>query len=313
MKKNFGFWSYSSHLKNKVFPSIKKNKSIIPIKVYTSKKRLKKNNYFLNSKIEKNKENFLKNKDIDIVYISSITKNHFKNALDCIKFNKNVICEKPICENSKDLIKLLNLSKKKKLKIFEVYQYTYHPLFLKIKELIKKKEIGNINLIKSSFTIPLNDKKNFRFKKNLGGGALMDVGIYPISLPFFLFKNIKFKIINKKIFVSKQNKIDTRGSIIANINNNCICHFSWGFNLEYQNYIKLFGKKGMMECDFIFSKKIIQGGKIKIFKKKEKEYINIKKSNQINLAFNSYIKAKDNLKNNRISLNILKTLEKIKK
>ena len=71
---------------------------------------------------------------------------------------------------------------------------------------------------------------------------------------------------------------------------------------------KLAGSK-----DFIFSKKIIQGGKIKVIKNKNIKYVNIKKSNQINLAFDSYINKKNNRKSNIISLQILKTLEKIKK
>ena len=164
MKSNIGFWSFSSHLKNKVIPSIQKNKKIVPIKIFTLKKIDKKNHYLKNLKIVSDKKNFLRDKKLDVIYISSISKNHFKNCMDSLKFNKNVICEKPICENSNDFKKLLSKAKKKNLKISEVYQYIYHPLFLKLKKLINKKEIGNINFVDSSFTIPLNDRKNFNRK-----------------------------------------------------------------------------------------------------------------------------------------------------
>tara|TARA_B100001029_G_scaffold51120_1_gene40844 strand:- start:1307 stop:2251 length:945 start_codon:yes stop_codon:yes gene_type:complete len=313
MKVNFGFWSFSSHLKNKVIPSIRQNKNINPKKILTSKNIIINNRFLKNTKVIKDKKKFLEDQDIKIVYISSISKNHFKNSLEALKYNKNVICEKPICLNYKDFKKLLLLCKKKKLKIFEVYQYIHHPLFIKIKKIIKKKEIGEISIIKSSFTIPLNDKKNFRFNNKLGGGALNDIGVYPLSIPFFLFNNPKLKILEKNILRLKNNGVDISGNVLSKINNKLFYKFNWGFNLPYTNYLRIVGSKGKMECEFIFSKKVEQSGLIKITKNNKQRIINIKKSNQINLAFNSYIFQKNINKNNKISIQILKMLEKLRK
>ena len=313
MKINFGFWSFSSHLKNKVIPSIRKNKMIYPRKILTSKDIVIDNKFLKNTEVIKDKKKFLEDQNIKIVYISSISKNHFKNSLESLKNNKNVICEKPICLNYKDFKKLLLLCKKKKLKIFEVYQYIHHPLFIKIKKIIKKKEIGEISLIESSFTIPLNDKKNFRFSNKFGGGALNDIGVYPISIPFFLFNNPKLKILEKNILNLKNNGIDISGNILSKINNKFFYKFNWGFNLPYSNYLRIIGSKGKMECEFIFSKKIEQSGFIKIIKNNKHKIIKVKKSNQINLAFNSYILKKNVNKNNKISIQILKMLEKLRK
>jgi NDP-hexose-3-ketoreductase len=314
MKKNIGFWSFSNHLQKKVIPSIQNNKNIILYKLLTSKKiETVRKNFFLKKKITKNKINFLKDKKFDTVYISSISKNHFKDCLDSIKFNKNVLCEKPICQNKKDFEKLLLLSKKKRLKIQEIYQYVHHPLFVKIKTLLKKKIIGEVKYIESSFKIPLNDKKNFRFHKKLGGGALMDVGAYPLSIPFFLFKGSKYKIIKKKINTSKTNRLDTSGGVILNFGKKYICNFSWGFNMPYENYVKIVGINGSIYAKFIFSKKIIQGCELKILTNNKYKTIIIKKANQINLAFNYFLNEKKNREYNRISLKLLEILDLIKK
>ena len=77
--------------------------------------------------------------------------------------------------------------------------------------------------------------------------------------------------------------------------------------------MRIIGSKGKMECEFIFSKKVEQSGLIKITKNNKQRIINIKKSNQINLAFNSYIFQKNINKNNKISIQILKMLEKLRK
>ena len=85
MKVNFGFWSFSSHLKNKVIPSIRQNKNINPKKILTSKNIIINNRFLKNTKVIKDKKKFLEDQDIKIVYISSISKNHFKNSKDVIK------------------------------------------------------------------------------------------------------------------------------------------------------------------------------------------------------------------------------------
>ena len=292
MSTNFGFWSYSNHFKNKVVPSIKKNNIINPYSILSRKKILKKN-YLKKTEITTNKKRFLKDQNFKNIYISSITKNHFSNILESLNNNKNVICEKPISQSLKELKKILSLSKRKKLKVLEVFNYTHHPLFQKIKKMIKKGEIGEINYIESTFSIPLNDRKNFRFKKELGGGSMMDTGIYPLSIPFFLFKDVRLNLIDKKINYLDNNKkkIDISGSVILKIRNDCFASLNWGFNLPYKNHIFIYGSKGSIESNFIFSKKVIQGAEIKIFKNAKSKKIKIKRFNQINETFNFFFKA----------------------
>ena len=78
---------------------------------------------------------FLKNK-FDYVYISSINSEHYNHCKFALENNKNVICEKPICLNKRQLSKLKSLAIKKKKKFFEVIQYVHHPLFAKLKSVI---------------------------------------------------------------------------------------------------------------------------------------------------------------------------------
>ena len=312
MIKKLGFFSYSSHLRNKVIPSIKKNKNIKPVAILSFGNKVNNDQYFKNSKIYKNKIKFFLNKSYDTVYISSITANHFKDCMLALKYKKNVICEKPICHNSNQLKKILNLAKKNKLKVDEMYQYCFHPLFSKIEKILKYKILGKIINIDSAFNAPLIDKKNFRFKKNLGGSALFDVGVYPLSTLIFLLKNTKYKILNSKIFYKKNIKVDTLGE--ANIKSNKTTYrYNWGYRSLYQNYIKITGSKATLSAKFIFSKKISQTGNISITFKNKFKKIKVKKSNQINNAFNFYlnrIKSKNYNKKNIMLLNLLIAVKK---
>ena len=158
----------------------------------------------------------------------------------------------------------------------------------------------------------MKKNKNFRFNSKLGGGALYDVGYYPISTMFTLFESKKIKILKSNLI--KENKLDIKGNLQAKNENKIFFDLAWGFKSSYENNIKIFGEKGIISVDFIFSKKVFQGGKIDILNDKKKT-IKIKKFNQINQAFNNMMlsKKKDFKKNFNLSLKILKMIEKIKK
>ena len=304
-------WSLSNHFQNKVLPSILFNRKIKIISVLSNKdcKDFKlKNIFFYNNK----KNFFLKNR-FDYVYISSINSEHYNHCKFALESNKNVICEKPICLNIRQLSKLKTIAIKKKKKFFEVIQYVHHPLFARLKNIIKSNSIGKVLRVKSSFKIPLNDKKNFRFNKNLGGGSLNDVGFYPISIMFTLFNSKKIKLLKSKI--TRQNKVDMQGEIKAQNENKVIFDLSWGFDSSYKNNLTIYGTKGNLLVDFIFSKNINQDGKIIINVNRKLEVIKISKSNQINLAFKDMLSNKNKLFNKRYltSYRILNMIEKLKK
>ena len=301
-------WSLSNHFQTKVFPSIKSNKKIKIVSILTNKK----NHKFKNKNNYTDKKKIITKNDFNYVYISSVNSMHYTYSKFALEKNKNVFCEKPICLRTDHLIKLKKIATKNKKFFFEVIQYIHHPLYIKLKKLIDKKIVGKILNVKSTFKIPLKENKNFRFNSKLGGGALYDVGYYPISTMFTLFESKKIKILKSNLI--KENKLDIKGNLQAKNENKIFFDLAWGFKSSYENNIKIFGEKGIISVDFIFSKKVFQGGKIDILNDKKK-IIKIKKFNQINQAFNNMMlsKKKDFEKNFNLSLKILKMIEKIKK
>ena len=301
-------WSLSNHFQTKVFPSIKSNKKIKIVSILTTKK----NHNFKNISSYTDKKKIIIKNDFNCVYISSVNSMHYNYSKFALEKNKNVFCEKPICLRTDHLIKLKKIATKNKKFFFEVIQYIHHPLYLKLKKLIDKKILGKILSVESTFKIPLKENKNFRFNSKLGGGALYDVGYYPISTMFTLFESKKIKILKSNLI--KENQLDIKGNLQAINENKIFFDLAWGFKSSYENNIKILGEKGTINVDFIFSKKVFQGGKIDIFQDKKKT-IKIKKFNQINQAFNNMIfsKKRDFEKNFKLSLNILKIIKKIKK
>ena len=311
MKHKIAFWSYSRHLQNRIIPSIEKNKKIIPTAIFSQRKNLiKKNKYLQKTIIFSNKKKFLLDNSYKTIYISSITGNHYKNCIDALNYNKNIICEKPMGLNPNQVKNIYKLAKIKKLYVHEIFQYLFHPLFLRIKDILKSNILGNLINIESKYTVPINDKKSFRFNKSLGGGSLYDIGIYPLSLNIFLFNNFNPKIIERNIFFSKKYKIDMMGSITS-IYKKATFKQEWGFNMEYQNYLKITGLEGELKADFIFSKKNIDTGVIEIKNSTKIKKILIKKANQINLAFMYYLNKKNTIKEKNKNIKLSELINKV--
>ncbi len=303
-----GIWSYSNHFKYKVFPSIKNNRKINVVAILSNKEKDKKLE-LKNIKWFKNKKSFFDFCNLDYVYISSINSKHFVDCKYALNKNVNVICEKPMCLDLDQLNKLNKIAREKRKNIFEMIQYTSHPLFIKLRKILSSKKIGEITKVESSFKIPLNDRKNFRFHNNYGGGALFDVGFYPISTMFTLFGSKRIKI--EKIKFNKKNKLDISGNLFTINEEGIRFYLKWGFNSLYENYINIYGKKGKIKVNFIFSKSVEQSGKIEILKKK-KEIIKVENANQINLAFNEIFFKEKFKKKMKFSSQILQIIEKVR-
>ena len=112
----------------------------------------------------------------------------------------------------------------------------------------------------------------------MGGGALLDLGCYPISAYLNLF-NLNLKIFHSRLNTDQSFKVDTSGLAILK-NNNILFKLNWGLGFEYQNNCRILGEKGYIDVNPFFSKPIDHQTKIKIFKKNIVKEIKTKKTNQ---------------------------------
>ncbi|TRX56022.1 Gfo/Idh/MocA family oxidoreductase [Fulvivirga sp. M361] len=129
------------------------------------------------------------NPDIDVIYISTPHTLHRENTLLCLENNKSVLCEKPIGINVHELDELTQLAREKQLFLMEAMWTYFLPPLQRAKAWVAEGAIGEINMIKANFGFKANyDPQSRLFNPDLAGGALLDVGIYPIALSL-LFSN----------------------------------------------------------------------------------------------------------------------------
>lgn len=128
----------------------------------------------------------LEDKNVDVVYIATVNSQHYKNIMGCLEHNKHVLCEKAIWGNKEEMQSAYDLAKSKNLLLCEAMTIYHMPLFKKIKEMIKEGELGTVKLIEADLgSLKEDDPSNRFFSKELGGGAMLDIGTYGLSFVMY--------------------------------------------------------------------------------------------------------------------------------
>ena len=126
--------------------------------------------------------------EVDIVHIATHHPAHFECALLCLKAGKAVLCEKPFTLNALQTEILVRTARESGIFLMEAMWMRYLPTIVKVRELLAKGVIGDIRMIKADFGINAGWNPEGRLlNPDLGGGALLDVGIYPVSFSSMIF------------------------------------------------------------------------------------------------------------------------------
>lgn len=126
--------------------------------------------------------------DIDTVYIGTLHPQHFEIAKLMLNHGKHVLCEKPLTMNLKQTTELINLAKEKKLFLMEGIWSRCFPIYEIVKKEIESGSIGEIYQVLVTFGFKMPDIERLNIK-NLGGGTILDLGVYGIQFACLIFGN----------------------------------------------------------------------------------------------------------------------------
>ncbi|WP_265516168.1 Gfo/Idh/MocA family protein [Nitratireductor luteus] len=117
--------------------------------------------------------------EIDGVYIPLPTSQHVEWAVKAADAGKHVLVEKPLALDAKDIAPVIEARDRNKVVIAEAFMVTYHPQWIKARELVAEGAIGRLRHVQGAFTYHNVDPDNMRNRPELGGGGLPDIGVYP--------------------------------------------------------------------------------------------------------------------------------------
>lgn len=127
-------------------------------------------------------ESLIKSSKIDAVYIPLPNSEHQRWTIAAAEAGKHILCEKPLALDAQQAEDMVQAADRAGVVLAEAFMYRHHPIVGKVLELLHSGAIGDLKLVRSTFTFGLVGDQNIRFSKPLGGGGLMDVGCYGINL-----------------------------------------------------------------------------------------------------------------------------------
>ncbi|HEY2683934.1 MAG TPA: Gfo/Idh/MocA family oxidoreductase [Steroidobacteraceae bacterium] len=127
-------------------------------------------------------EALLQDPDIEAIYNPLPNGLHAEWSIRALEAGKHVLCEKPLAANAAEARAMFAAARAHGVHLVEGFPYLSQPQTLKMRELIEAGRIGAPRFIQASFAFTLNDASNVRWDPKLAGGALMDIGVYPLSL-----------------------------------------------------------------------------------------------------------------------------------
>ncbi|HVZ64989.1 MAG TPA: Gfo/Idh/MocA family oxidoreductase [Lacunisphaera sp.] len=192
--------------------------------------------------------------EVQAVYLATMHPWHKEWALKAIAAGKHLLCEKPLTLNFADTREVVNAAKARGVLLMEAFMYRCHPQTLKLVELIRDGAIGELRLIRASFNIRREfDPENRMFKRAFGGGAILDLGCYPVSFsrliagaalgrPFA--EPVEFHATGRRHPLVQT---DDCAAAAVKYPGDIVAELSTGSTVIHEVYAKIYGSKGWID------------------------------------------------------------------
>jgi len=197
-------------------------------------------------------EELLADPDIEAVYNPLPNHLHVPVSIQALEAGKHVLCEKPIGLTAAEGQQLVDAAAQHpELKVMEAFMYRHHPQWQKARQLVRDGQIGTLKTIQSLFSYHNVDPGNIRNMADIGGGGLMDIGCYPISLSRFIFDAEPDRVVG--IVERDPNfKTDRTASAVLDFGNGT-SSFTCSTQLAPYQRVHIVGDQGRVEIEIPFN------------------------------------------------------------
>nr|XP_054774851.1 trans-1,2-dihydrobenzene-1,2-diol dehydrogenase-like [Lytechinus pictus] len=188
-------------------------------------------------------EELAQDENVDVVYIGAVNTEHVRLSKLYLNHRKNVLCEKPLALTLRDARDVLKTAKENDVFFMEAVWSRFFPVSAKIRELISSGQLGDVKSIFVNFGLDLNHVERLK-KKELGGGALYDMGIYPIQLTTMVFGRAPSSMTTQGFL--NDDGVDESFTTVMKFSNNALATLSSSFKVKYPNDAVIIGTKGRL-------------------------------------------------------------------
>ena len=196
-------------------------------------------------------ESLLEDSDVDVIYIPLPNNLHKEWSIRAAQAGKHVLCEKPIALNAAEAEEMAQAFRLAKRKLAEAFQWRHHPQATLARNLVREGKIGAVRLINAGFTFSLTRPENVRWKPELGGGALYDVGCYPVALTRFITGQEPISVTAQAHW--HKSGVDDWLAATLLFPDGTLAHIDCGFALPLRRYYEICGSDGILRVEYAYN------------------------------------------------------------
>jgi predicted dehydrogenase len=206
-------------------------------------------------------DELLRDPEVDAVYVPLPNSLHREWTIKAAEKGKHVLCEKPIALNAAECREMIATCAANKVTLMEAFMYRYTDRTRKVLDVLKSGVLGEIKFVSSTFRFLLANPASVKLKPELGGGALYDVGCYPVNFIGMVVDEIvrnqsckAESLLPESISVEcvRANSIDMIFSALMKYPSGLIASLNCGFNAQKRIFSEIIGAKGALEIPDTF-------------------------------------------------------------
>ncbi|MCA9175897.1 MAG: Gfo/Idh/MocA family oxidoreductase [Planctomycetales bacterium] len=197
-------------------------------------------------------EELLADPEIDAIYNPLPNHLHVPWSIKALEAGKHVLCEKPIGLSADEGRELVAAAQQHPhLKVMEAFMYRHHPQWQRALQLVQDGSIGRLRTIQSFFSYYNDNASDIRNLSDIGGGGIMDIGCYPISLSRFIFGQLPRRVM-AGIELHDKFQTDVLSSAIVEFDGG-LSTFTCSTLLSKYQRVNIFGERGRIEIEIPFN------------------------------------------------------------
>jgi predicted dehydrogenase len=188
-------------------------------------------------------EALVKDKEVDVIYIATPNTSHKNDIVLCLNNEKSVLCEKPLTINAKEAEEVIKLAREKKLFLMEAMWTRFFPVMKQVRAWLEEGVIGDLRMLTADFGFRREGTAEDRKVSPLrGGGALLDVGIYPVAFSSWVFGKSPEKITGLTSLF--ETGVDQQSSMLLGYDKGEMAVLSCAINTPTPKEARIIGNKG---------------------------------------------------------------------
>ena len=189
---------------------------------------------------------------IDAIYVPLPPGLHFKWGMKVMEAGKHLLMEKPFSDSLENTVKMIDAAKANNVAVHENYAFIYHKQIETICNIVAEGKIGDLRLIRSAFGFPYRGENDFRYRKSMGGGSLMDCGGYPTRLASLLLGR-STEIVMSSLNSAKEHDVDVFGNATLRNDKGINAQIAFGMDNAYKCELEIWGSTGTLFTKRVFT------------------------------------------------------------